>query len=330
MLHDLTLPFREIIDLHDQWCYLRRPGYLKDHGDLSRCGQPGSVQHQPMARSRVQAYPGYEIGLSISSLLKREHSANHSGNGIWHRLLPRPVRLGDLREPAFGRWSDRHYREILSQQQQSRLVGERRSCRALKQQGGAQTLSNVRCEPGKVGRFGERKVRTRGLTMQTHEAPAGPAGDERRAQFVSERERSQDLAIALAALQLALGGLYQINNRRVTSCHPGKLVHVGLQKLVLKELGCSVDEHVVNHRPREEQCRRISGGEKGNINRNDYSQAFHDLDPQGAGVESCMAQPDDLPSALFCSSLLHGDAPFWICRADQGFLSGLIIPAARV
>jgi quercetin dioxygenase-like cupin family protein len=55
--------------------------------------------------------------------------------------------------------------------------------------------------------------------MQTHEAPAGTAGDEHGTQFVSESQRSQDLAIALAALQLALGGLNQVHHRRVVSQH---------------------------------------------------------------------------------------------------------------
>src|SRR5437763_8898617 len=103
------------------------------------------------------------------------------------------------------------------------------------------------------------------LTMQTHEAPAGTTGNERGTQFVSESMGSQDLAIALAARKLALGSLDEVSHRDGVSGHPGKLIDIFLQEFILDEQRCSRRELVVNHCPCEQQRRRISGREKGDI-----------------------------------------------------------------
>ena len=186
----------------------------------------------------------------------------------------------------------------------------------------------MRCEPGKIGCLGERKMGARLVTMHTHETPAGTTGDEYCTQFVSQSEGSQDFSVALATLQLTLGGLHQVHNRRVASGHPGELVHVVLQKLVLNKLGAGAHQNIVKHRSREEQRRRINGAEKGKIDRDDGLEPLQYFDPKRAGVESSMTEPDQLTPDLFCSALLHGDPPGLVLCADHGFLSPLIIHAA--
>jgi len=59
-----------------------------------------------------------------------------------------------------------------------------------------------------------------------------------------------------------LGSLDQTPDRRGASGKPGEFVDIVVQKLVLDELGSDTLQNLVNHRPSEEQRRRIDSGEK--------------------------------------------------------------------
>ena len=56
---------------------------------------------------------------------------------------------------------------------------------------------------------------------------------------------------------------------------------------------------------------------------------FYEFDPQGAGIQSSMTQPDQLAPGVFCSSLLHGNPPALVLCVEHGFLSRLSIHAAH-
>ena len=124
-------------------------------------------------------------------------------------------------------------------------------------------------------------------------------------QFVSQSQWREDLAVALALLQLPLGGLHQVHYRCVRSYQPRKFVHVVLEEFILHEPGIGRQDQFVNHCPREEQRGRISGAEKGHVDGNDGFEPLHHFAVERAGVQSGMREPDQLLPDSFCSWVLH-------------------------
>jgi len=96
----------------------------------------------------------------------------------------------------------------------------------LQEQGFAQPFGDVWGQPGEEGRLGRSIRRSSSFPVQTQGSPTGSIGDKRGAHLISQGQWRQDLPVALAAAQLALGLFAEHSNRQVILEQVEKFVEV--------------------------------------------------------------------------------------------------------
>src|ERR671920_1006974 len=239
-------------------------------------------------------------GRRVTTTLERKQSRGDGVDRVGQLERTRPRALRHLGEPLFRCRRDRHEREIVREQDHPGTVRQRGGrSRTAEQEGFAQALGQVRYQPRQEGRLGWREVGAGSLAVQAHEAPALRTRDEGRPQFVPQVHRSEHLAVARAAGQLALGGHAKAFDRRASPRQSGELYRIILKELALEELGRGLRQDLVAYGAGEEQRRWVGGGEERNIRGDRLPKLLYGLDPKSPGVQPGMRETDDLlPDAL--------------------------------